>query len=219
MAQYTQKMCSSPTVIIVDDHPVIAEGLRLVLEGRDIAKVVALPSTAMSGYASYIEHGPDLIVIDLSLPEGSGLILTRRIRARDTDARILIFSIHDSVIMRQRAFDAGANAYLSKSSSTTEICDTVQALLTMDPGLSIRESSQGTQFTAPSQDELGRLTPREFDIFLMLAEGRSVIEIADDLSVSPKTIGVHQTRIMKKLHAANSAHLAHLAIRRELILP
>lgn len=208
-----------PRVVIVDDHPVISEGLRLMLESRDIAKVVALPSSAMSGYASYIEHRPNLIVVDLSLPEGSGLILTRRVRARDPDARVLIFSIHDSVIMRQRAFEAGANAYLAKSSSTTEICDTVQALLAMGPELSVRDSSQRQHFTTTPQDELGRLTPREFDIFLMLAEGRSVLDIANDLSVSPKTIGVHQTRIMKKLHAANSAHLAHLAIRQELILP
>lgn len=208
-----------PHVIIVDDHPVISEGLRLMLEGRNIAKVVAMPSSAMSAYASYIEHRPNLIIVDLSLPEGSGLILTRRVRARDPHARVLIFSIHDSVVMRQRAFEAGANAYLSKSSSTSEICDTVQALLSLDPDLSFGDASQKTPFTVPPQDELGRLTPREFDIFLMLAEGRSVIEIANDLSVSPKTIGVHQTRIMKKLHAANSAHLAHLAIRQELIIP
>jgi len=219
MASHTQKMCNPPRIIIVDDHPVIAEGLRLVLENRDMARVVAMPSSWRSAYTSYIEHKPDLIVVDLALPEGSGLTLTRQIRARDPDARILIFSIHDSAIMRQRAFEAGANAYLAKSSSTSEICETLRALLAMAPDLSIREPSSQTSFGALPHDELGRLTPREFDIFLMLAEGRSVIEIAEDLSVSPKTIGVHQTRILKKLNAANAAHLAHLAIRRELILP
>jgi len=210
---------SPPRIIIVDDHPVIAEGLRLLLESMDLARVVSVPSTPMSAYASYIEHHPDLIIIDLSLPEGNGLILTRRIRARDPDARIMIFSIHDSMVMRQRAFEAGANAYLAKSASSSAVRETIRALLSIDPDLSIRESSARAFFNTPPEDELSSLTPREFDIFLMLAEGKSVAKIADDLSVSPKTIGVHQTRIMKKLHAANSAHLARLAIRKELILP
>ncbi len=208
-----------PNIIIVDDHPVVAEGLRMLLENRNRARIVATESLPSCGYASYIEHRPDLIIIDLALSEGSGLILTRRIRARDPDAHILIFSIHDSLVMRQRAFDAGANAYLAKSTSTTEILSTIRVLLACSPDSSTQTSSRETPFRAPEEDELSHLTPREFDIFLLLAESKSVAAIADELSVSPKTIGVHQTRIMKKLNAANSAHLAHLAIRKELIVP
>ena len=132
--------------------------------------------------------------------------IPRIVAAPDPDARFLIFSLHDSLVMRQRAFAAGANAYLAKASSTAKICDTIQTLLAVNADLSIRESSLGVPLSEPSQDKLGRLTPREFDIFIMLAEGKNVIEIAEDLSVSPKTIGVHQTRIMKKLQAENSAH-------------
>lgn len=206
-------------VLLVDDHPIVRHGYRRLLENTPDIRVHAEAASGEDAYARYFETDPDLLIIDLNLPGISGIEAIRRIRLRDPDARILVFSMHDSPLMVTRALEAGASGYLTKSSAASEIVDAV------------REIAQGRTFLSPGlvqdfvatkladDDPLKGLTPREFQVFLRLAQGQVVNEIAQTLSISPKTVGVHQTNIMKKLQLRNLSELTRLAIRCGLIEP
>ncbi len=199
-------------VLIVDDHPVVRHGYRVLLEGDGRFRVVAEASDARQAYLEYCRKGPDLVIMDISLPRHSGLDVTKRIVQRDPDANILIFSIHDSAHIIQRARKAGAKGFLCKNIAPEKL---IEALLCIAGG--------GTFFDIPGEGSMGdvgcieSLSPREFEVFLLLAKGYSVKEISDFLSISAKTAGVHQTRIMGKLGATNAAQLTLLAIRAGLL--
>lgn len=200
-------------IIIVDDHPVVREGYQRLLESHGNAIVVDCAASVHEAYQSYIKHRPDLIIMDISLPDGSGLMAARRIRARERDARILMFSIHENPVLAQRAVEAGASGYISKRSAPKMLLEAVCAIARgeqfFDESITARQKQ--------STETFARLTPREFDIFILLAEGLTVAEIADKLNISPKTVGVHHTRILQKLALGNVAQLTRLAIRDGLI--
>lgn len=203
------------SVLIVDDHPVVREGFRLLLEGAGGMRVIAEAGTAQQGYKAYIHHQPDVTIIDISLPDQSGLDAIRRIRQRDDDARILVFSIHENPVLMERARESGVKGYLSKRSAPQNMAEAVRLIAAggdyFDPVLDRCE-----EVTAHPADVLSQ---REFEVFLLLAKGKSVNRIAEILHVSSKTVGVHYTRIMRKLKAESTAFLARIAIRHELIQP
>jgi two-component system invasion response regulator UvrY len=206
-------------VILVDDHPVVRDGYRRLLESTSDIRVEAEASSGEEAYARYFETDPDVLIIDLALPGISGIETIRRIRLRDSAAKILVFSMHDSPTMVRRALEAGAAGYLTKSSAAIEMVNAIRAV------------AQGSSFVSPhliqdlvtrrrtSDDPLNELTPREFQVFLRLAQGQTVAEVAELLSISPKTVGVHQTKIMTKLKLRNVAELTRLAIRCEVLKP
>ena len=200
-------------VLLVDDHPIVRHGYRRLLESTADIRVEGEGASGEEAYARYFEIGPDVLIIDLNLPGISGIEAIKRIRSREPKAKILVFSMHDSPLMVTRALEAGATGYLSKSSAATEMVDAV------------REIAQGRAFLSPglvqdyvatrvaADDPLKILTAREFQIFLRLAQGQGTTEIAEVLSISPKTAGVHQTNILRKLKLRNLSELTRLAIR------
>lgn len=206
-------------VLLVDDHPVVRDGYRRLLESTPDIRVEAEASSGEKAYELYFNTQPDVLIIDLSLPGISGIEAIRRIRLRDPNANILVFSMHDSPLMVKRSLEAGAAGFLPKSSAATEMVDAVRVI------------AQGRTFLGPNliqdlvttnvgaDDPLQDLTPREFQIFLRLAEGEVVTEIAELLHISPKTVGVHQTNIMKKLQLRNVSELTRLAIRCGVVKP
>lgn len=206
-------------VLLVDDHPVVREGYRRLLGGDPDIHVVAEAGSGEEACALYSSAGMDVVVLDLNMPGIGGLETLHRLRAKDPKARFLVFSMHDSVTMVTKALAAGASGYLTKGCAAemmkTAIRDVYQGRQYLSPDLAAKMDPT----KANTHDPLWMLTRREFTIFRFLSQGYSVQEIAETLSISPKTVGVHQTNIMNKLDCRNGAELTRLAIRAEVIQP
>jgi two-component system invasion response regulator UvrY len=206
-------------VLLVDDHPVVRDGYRRLLESAADIRVMAEAGSGEEACDLYAKQAADVVVLDLNMPGVGGLETIRRLCARDPRARILVFSMHDSRIMVERALAAGAAGYLNKSSVAAQMVDAVHSVA---KGESLHEHAavMGSTTTDRGEaDPLLALTKREFQVFCKLAEGLRVIDIGEELSISPKTVGVHQTNIMHKLALRNAAELTRLAIRSGAIEP
>jgi len=209
----------SINVLLVDDHPVVRDGYRRLLENTRDIRVVAEADDGEEACAQYRECHPDIVVLDLNMPGIGGLETIRRLRAKGPGVRILVFSMHDSKVMVARALEAGAAGYLAKSSAALQMVEAVRAVAQGKRFLDQDLVPEILEMQSGEIDLMGRLSQREFQVFRNLAEGHSVAEIAGMLSISPKTVGVHQTNIMRKLGLRNAAELARLAIRNEAIPP
>ncbi len=189
-------------LLIVDDHAVVRYGLLTLLPKRWEVEEAASGEEAC---AKFWRFRPDLTVMDLLLPGISGLEATRRIVKRDPKARVLVFSIHESPIWMEAAFEAGARGYLTKRSLPEHLLEAVERLLAggryLDPEL------RGEGISA----ELKQLSPREFEIFLRAASGETGSEIAEALHLSAKTVANYLSLIRQKLGLRTSAEMAHLA--------
>lgn len=207
--------------ILVDDHPVVRDGYRRLLEQTADIKVVAEADCGESGYDLYRKLSPDVLVLDINMSGIGGLETIRRIKAYDEKARILVFSMHSNEIMIQRALEAGALGYLTKQSGMGQMVQAVQQVakgrmyIDADHVTSLAQHKLSDQ----TADPVRVLSAREFQLFKLLAEGNSVAEIAAKLSISAKTVGVHHTNIMKKLNLHNASQLVRLAILCNVIEP
>ena len=204
-------------VLLVDDHPVVRAGFHRLLEADGVVKVIAEADSGEEACRCYDIERPDVVVLDLSMPGMGGLGTARRLLAKDSEARILVFSIHDNETMLSRALQAGVSGYLTKQSAPSVLLEAVRAVslgkMYIDPDL------VGRALGKRHGGLLDRLTPREFEVFSLLAEGHNINSIAQTLSISPKTAGVHQTRIMHKLEVKNAVQLVRLALRQGIIAP
>lgn len=216
----SKKVNKSIKVMLIDDHPVVRDGYARLLENTPDIRVVAEADDGETGCELYAVSRPDVVILDLSMPGMGGLETLRRILAKDPGARVLIFTMHDSETLILRAMESGASGYLTKHSGIGQMVEAVRQVsmgnMFIDPKY-IPDIMR--QRLKPSSDPLQSLSAREFQLFQLLAEGHSVIEIAEILSISPKTVGVHHTNIMKKLGIQNTAQLTRLAIRHGVIQP
>ncbi|MBS1212293.1 MAG: regulatory protein LuxR, partial [Proteobacteria bacterium] len=182
-----------------------------LLERESAFSLVAEAESGRDGYAAYFRCLPDIVVMELSLPDIDGLEISRRILNEDPQARILAFDAQDTELLVSRAKEIGIKGFVNKRSSAQRIGEALRVVSSGGSYFSDVEAS-----TSKSRQFLGwgldLLTPREFEIFRRLAEGHSVHSIAELLDSCTKTVGVHQTRIMKKLGTSNAAQLAHLAL-------
>ncbi|MEQ1804393.1 MAG: response regulator transcription factor [Burkholderiaceae bacterium] len=203
-------------ILLVDDHPVVRAGYQRLLEQAGDIVVVAQADRSDAACAAFAQHQPDVTVTDLAMPGSGGLELIRRLLMRDSSARILVFSMHDSDMLVRRALEVGALGFLSKSSPPEALIDGVRCVACgkryLDPGL------PAGWIDDPSHDSrVASLTPREFEIFRLLARGESPAQCALALSLSSKTISNHQTVIKEKLGVSTTAALVHLAISHGVI--
>lgn len=205
-------------VMLVDDHPVVRTGYRRLLEqGGDIA-VVAEAGNGETAYALYQEQAPDVCVTDLSMPGIGGLELLRKLLARDAGARVLVFTMHDTPQLIARALDGGACGFVSKQADPEHLVDAVRAAHAGRRYLDPHSTPGVLQGTAHREAErLDSLSQREFEIFRLLAEGRSAADCARLLHLSSKTVANHQTCIREKLDVAGPAALVHIALRNGVI--
>ncbi len=203
-------------LLLVDDHPVVRAGCQRLLEMGGEHAVVAQAGDADGALAMWQQHRPDLVVTDLSLPGCGGLELLRRVRERDVDARVLVFSMLDSEPLVRRALALGARGYVPKSADPACLVDAVTAVLqgrrVLGPGLSPRLLGDGS-----AGDPFAGLTPREFELFGLLARGLAPADCAQALHLSAKTVSNLQSQIRDKLGLDTSAAMAHLALRHGLI--
>jgi two-component system, NarL family, invasion response regulator UvrY len=209
------------SVILIDDHPVVRDGYRRLLEQMPYISILGEADCGEAGYDMFRKLNPDVVVLDINMPGIGGLETIRRIKAFDDKARILVFSMHSNEIMIQRVLQAGALGYLTKQGGMGQM---VQAVQQVAKGRMFIDADHVTtlahhKMAESTSDPVRVLSAREFQLFKLLAEGHSVAEIANLLSISAKTVGVHHTNIMKKLNLQNSSQLVRLAILCDVIEP
>jgi two-component system invasion response regulator UvrY len=207
-------------VMLVDDHAVVRMGFRLLLEGSPDMKVVAEAECGEDALRAYGEVKPDVLVLDISMPGIGGLETVTRLLAKDPDVRVLVLSAHEDTMHPRRALKAGALGYLSKRSAAEELIQAIRQVYQrktfIEPALAQQMAVQ--QFSG-DRNPVEVLSDKEFKVFLALARGESVLEIAEVLHLSPRTVGTHLYNIKQKLGASNQADLAIIAIRNRLIEP
>ncbi|MDX9951842.1 MAG: response regulator transcription factor [Methylophilaceae bacterium] len=211
---------SQINVLLVDDHAVVRMGFKMLLESAPDIKVVAEAESGEQGVKAYMEHHPDVVVMDITMPGIGGLEAIERIMAKDGNARILVLSAHEDSVHPKRVLNAGAMGYLTKRSAAEEL---IKAIRTVAGGKRYLEASVAQQMAiqqlSGEQNPVDVLSGREFEVFMALAKGKTTNEIAETLCLSPRTVGTHLYNIKQKLNASNSAEIALIAMRSGLIDP
>ena len=211
-------------LLLADDHPLIREGLRASLADQGFT-VVAEAEDGRSAVDLALEHRPDVVVMDIGMPDLDGLEATRRILSKRPNARVLVLTAHDDDQMREAAKAAGAMGYVAKSASTREITDAVRALargesLIARPDPKNRSMNRVTQldrYFRPRDIQDPVLTKREQEVLQMFANGTSTVEVARSLTISQKTVKNHLTSIYQKLNVRARTEAVLLAVRMGLI--
>jgi len=206
------------TILLVDDHDLVRAGFQRLLEDSEQFTVIAEAGSGEQAVQEYMKLKPQVVVMDISMPGIGGIGAIERIIARDPEARVLVLSVHEDSVFTTRALQAGAKGFIPKRSAPEEMIKAVeqvsQGRMCIDPAIAQQIAMQKL---SGSDSVFDVLSQREFEVFRLLAEGKTVNDIADILSLSPKTVGTHHTNIRQKLDVSNSAELARLAIRNGLI--
>jgi len=201
-------------VILVDDHAVVRAGFRMLLSAEADIDVIAEAERGEAACQLYLEQQPDVMVLDLSMPGIGGLESIRRICNRDSNARILVFSVHDEMVYVDRAMKAGAKGYITKNSAPEILVTAIQKIalggIYIEQGLTKNLPLQSSE--ADYQTIVNSLSAREFDVFLLLAKGLTAHKIADELCLGYKTVANYGTQIRSKLNVSSAAELAHIAM-------
>ncbi len=206
------------SVLLVDDHQVVRSGYKRMFERTKQFEVITVASTGQEAITHYQIYSPDVVIMDLSLPDMSGIDALKEILEMDSKAKILVISLHESASLAERSLRAGAKGYVTKSSDSNVILDSLRAIASGKSYIShdIAEKITINKIYAKENERLS-LSRREFEIFMLVAEGNNVSEIAQKLSLQSKTVSNHITKIKNNLRLANSAEFVHLALAKGLI--
>jgi DNA-binding NarL/FixJ family response regulator len=206
-------------VLIADDHGIMRAGLRNLLEREGGLEVVAEASDGLSAVRLAEDIRPEIVVMDLSMPELSGIEATRRIVAQATGVRVLALSMHAERSFVLESLEAGANGYLLKDCACDELVGAIHAVCRGETYLCSKVAGVVVDSMLKGHPEplSKQLTPRELEVCKLLAEGKNTKEVAFLLNVSVKTIETQRVSILRKLKLSNIAELTKLAIREGLI--
>ena len=203
-------------VLIADDHGVVAEGLRFVVEAQADMEVIACVQDSREAVRRSIETRPDVVLMDHAMPDLNGTEATHMIRERCPQTRVIMLSMYSDQVHVLRALQAGATGYVLKRSAATEVIDAIRVVQSGRRYLS-KQLTDGVidqvVHKSATEDPLGRLSSRERQVLQMLAEGHAIADIATTLSLSPKTVETYRARIMEKLDIHDLATLVKFAIR------
>jgi two-component system, NarL family, invasion response regulator UvrY len=198
------------SVLLVDDHAVVREGYRRLLERHDDIAVIGEAVDAATAHSLFCCLNPQIVVMDITLPGTSGIEAMRRMLAYRSDARVLIFSMHEDAIFARRALQAGAFGYVTKASAPNVLTDAIRSIAAGKRYLS-PEVAQKLALHEFTGDQADGLTAREFEVLRLLAQGHSIREIAESMGLNPKTVSNHQTAIKQKLGADTAIQLLRKA--------
>jgi two-component system, NarL family, invasion response regulator UvrY len=206
-------------VLLADDHAVVRMGFRLLLQSQADMSVVAEAESGEIACQLYLELSPDVVVMDIAMPGMGGLEALRRILSHDPGARVLTLSAHDDPMHARRALREGARGFLSKRSAPEALLEAVSAVAAGQRYLdkSLAQKLAIDEIEGGSKSLIERLSEREFDVFIRLARGATVQRIAEDLNLSPSTVGTHLYNVKQKLRVTNQSELTLIAIRERLI--
>lgn len=202
------------TVVLVDDHAVVREGYRRLLERASGIRVIGEAANAADAYSEFQRLAPDVVVMDISLPGASGIEAMRHMLAREPRARVLMFSMHEEPIFGSRALQAGALGYVTKASAPDVL---VEAVRCVAQGRRYISHDMAQTLALQSLDggaaSLAALSNREFEVMRLLVAGDTLSTIAEKLQLSYKTVANHQSGIRQKLGVETHAQLIQLAQR------
>jgi DNA-binding NarL/FixJ family response regulator len=204
-------------VLLVDDHLVVREGYKQLLEKANI-KVIAEASNGEEAYSLFDTIIPDVTIMDISMPGISGIETIKKVKNKYPKTKILAFSMHDDMIFTSRAIEAGASGYVTKSSAPTVLVEAVRTVFDnkryISPDLAKKIALNGVN----EMNEIKSLSDREFEVFRLLASGKSLDEISEILSLDYKTIANIQSRIKYKLKIENKSQLILAAIKFNILI-
>jgi two-component system, NarL family, invasion response regulator UvrY len=211
---------SQISVMLVDDHAVVRMGFKMLLETSDDIKVIAEAENGEEAIKFYMEHKPNVIVMDITMPGMGGMEAIERILAKEPSAKILVLSAHEDSVHPKRVLNAGAMGYVTKRSAAEELIKAIRAVASGKKYIEATVAQQmAIQQLSGAQNPVDVLSEREFEVFMSLAKGKTTNEIAENLFLSPRTVGTHLYNIKQKLNASNSAEIALIAMRSGLIDP
>ena len=200
------------SILLVDDHPVVRQGYRRVLEYQSDFRVVAEADSAASAYSAFKQHAPHVVVLDISMPGASGLEAIRNIRSRDNRARILVFSMHTETVLVKAAFDAGASGYVTKSNEPAALIRAIRSVAQGERAMSDDIAHMlAAESLTPSRSTLDQLGEREIEILRQFAAGSTTKQIASNLNLSVKTVQNYHYLIKAKTGMRTDAQLVRLA--------
>lgn len=210
---------SPKRILLVEDHPIMQVGLCTIINAEPDLTVCGVAENATVAMAGFAQARPDLVLVDITLPGKNGLELVKDLIAIQPELMALAFSMHDEQVYAERMLRAGARGYVTKNQPPGELLKAIRQVLageyyvsqTMAKSLLHQLSSRAPR----SRPTLEILTDREFEIFQLFGEGKSVKEIARQIHVSEKTVSVHSLNIRQKLKLKNTAQLIRLAVQSE----
>lgn len=205
-------------IMLVDDHAVVRTGFKLLLHASSDIQVVAEADSGEAACQMYEGATPDVVVMDIAMAGMGGIEAIKRLIAKDPRVRILVLSAHEDTSHPKRALQAGALGYLSKRSAPEVLIDAIRTIAKgqryLDAHIAQRIVVQDITGDKTPTDQL---SPREFEVFIQLARGQSVVQISATLALSASTVGTHLYNVKQKLSLANQAEITLLAIRHGLI--
>jgi DNA-binding NarL/FixJ family response regulator len=201
------------TVLLVDDHAVVREGYRRLLERSSSIRVIGEAADAQSAYLAFAEQRPQVTVMDIALPGASGIEALRRIRARDSAAQVLMFSMYEDPVFALRALQAGARGYVTKASAPDVLIEAVLAIARGKPYISSEIAHELALRSVAPEDPCMHLSPREFEVLRLLVAGLPLRDIARQLGLTQKTVANHQSILRQKLGAESALQLLQAAAR------
>jgi two-component system invasion response regulator UvrY len=205
-------------VMLVDDHAVVRMGFKMLLETDAEIKVISEAESGEQAIQRFMEFKPHVVVMDITMPGIGGLEAIERILAKDSSAKILVLSAHEDSVHPKRVLNAGAMGYLTKRSAAEEMIKAIRVVASGKKYLEAGVAQQmAIQQLSGDQNPVDVLSPREFEVFMALAKGKTTNEIAETLFLSPRTVGTHLYNIKQKLNANNSAEIALIAMRSGLL--
>jgi two-component system invasion response regulator UvrY len=206
------------TLLLVDDHAVVRSGFKVLLQTWDDVDVVAEANSGEEALPLYTLHRPDVVVMDIAMAGMGGIEASKRLLALDPQARILALSAHEDSSYAKRALQAGALGYLSKRTAPEVLIDALRIVARhqrfIDPIIAQRMANQQN---SSDSHYIDKLSPREFEVFLALAKGRSVLDISQTLGLSASTVGTHLYKVKLKLQLSNQSEMTLLAMRHGLL--
>ena len=206
-------------VLVADDHAIVRRGLVQMIDAMPNTRVAAEADNGLQALSLIQESSFDLVVLDISMPGKSGLEVLKEIKAYCPDLPVLILSIHPEEQYAMRVFKAGASGYITKDSASDELIHAILTIMSgkkyITPSLAEKMAlSLGEDFAKPLHE---RLSDREYEVMRLLARGRSVKDISDDLFLSIKTVSTYRTRILEKMNLKSNAELIHYAFKHDLV--
>jgi len=213
------------TVLVADDHAVVREGIRHVLSDAQGFDVVGEAASGAEAVQLAAQFDPNVVLLDVSMPGGTGLEVIGDVLRVAPQARVLILSVHDEAEYVLQAVRAGAHGYLRKDSSPNDLRDAVRAVDRGDtyftPAMAIRlhDAVRGESNRISRASKLAQLTGRERDVLTGIANGETNKEIAARYGISPRTVETHRESLMRKLEIRSVAGLTRLAVEEGLVSP
>ncbi len=210
-------------VFLVDDHTVVRQGLRRILESDEEIEIVGEAGDGRTAIDLVQKLRPHVVVMDVAMPELNGIEATRQIVKRIEGAKVLVLSMHGDDVYVRQALKAGARGYLLKDSEDLDLIKAVKAIRAggsfFSPPVSkvVLSGYLGDKAEGDSEDGVARLTDREREVLQLIAEGKTNKEVAHALSVSVNTVETHRKHIMEKLDLHNTAELVRFAIRTKIV--